>query len=182
MFTLPRGCIGLRKSSLWSQVLWTVLWCLNKHCSTTTLRLGRGTWAFDWVFRHIRPFNFFYTMVNTASIRSSPREHPPIRVDVVARWLSCALQRDSTHGFLQTLPLDRHRVTAGRETYPEATSMSLMLRSLWRGVLIRDFGFISRRFFARVSNLLFILLLLVFANVVLCAIDAEMTCCMVHFR
>ncbi len=119
MFTLPRGCIGLRKSSLWSQVLWTVLWCLNKHCSTTTLRLGRGTWAFDWVFRHIRPFSFFYTMVNTASIRSSPREDPPIRVDVVARWLSCALQRDSTHGFLQTLPLDRHRVTAGRETYPE---------------------------------------------------------------
>lgn len=72
MFTLPRGCIGLRKSSLWSQVLWTVLWCLNKHCSTTPLRLGRGTWAFDWVFRHIRPFSFFYTMVNTVWASDEP--------------------------------------------------------------------------------------------------------------
>lgn len=83
MFTLPRGCIGLRKTP--REVLWTVLWCLNKHCSTTTLRLGRGTkysCAVAPRWPHLAFYIRWWTLWEWAMIRSSPREDPPARVHV----------------------------------------------------------------------------------------------------
>ncbi len=155
MFTLPRGRIGLRKTP--REVLSDLKsYKLYSDALTNTAVPLRYGWAgergastvFSDIFMcsstQVTAFSFLYMMVNTVGASDDPlqpswRSPNPLRcilpspVDFLLALSKEIRPTDS----LQTLPLDRHRVT-----YTEATSMSLMLRSLWRGVLIRDFGLV----------------------------------------
>lgn len=146
MFTLPRGKIGLRKTPI------EVLSDLKSYklyfdaLTNTAVQLcygwagGRGaSTVFSEIFvcrrLHLAFYIWWWTLWERVKIRSSPLEDP--RPASMCRPLTFLR---SPKKFDPTTPSKRSlRVTAGRETHPEATSMSLMLRNLWRGVLIRDF-------------------------------------------
>lgn len=194
MFTLPRGRKGLRKTprEVLSDLKSYKLYSDALTNTAVPLRYGwageRGaSTVFSEIFvcsnAQVTAFSFLYTMVNTVGASDDPlqplwrspdprRSVLPSPVDFLA--LSKEIRPTDS---LQTLPLDRSRRGGKRTLKPlrwvwcwEICGVAfLFVTFVW-------FGFISSPFFvptqhdaayvyARVSNLLFILLLLVFANV-----------------
>lgn len=135
------------------------------------LRLGRGTWGFDCVFRNIRvqatAFSFLYMMVNTVGASEDPLQpswRSPTRVDVSPVDFLALSKEIWPNDSLQTLPPGHGG--ARNTPWSHFDEFDVEKSVTWRSYSWFSFGLFSFGACVRVSNLLFILLLLlVFANV-----------------